>query len=297
MSPVKTPLTETTSAQRNLAARQNADGGWPYARGVSWTEPTAYAVLALLASGDLEPARRGLHWLQAAQRPDGGWPPEPAVDQSTWVTALVACLPPEQLGAQAHARAIRWIAGSAGEESGTIFRIREWLLGHAPLSAREAPGWPWVPGTAAWVAPTSAAILALRAEVRRNPNPHFQARLEEGRQFLLQRMCHGGGWNHGSNQALGYPTTPYPETTGLALLALGGVRAPQIDRSLPLAAKFAQQCRSADAWNWLRLGLHAQGRFDPSAMPAANLPLRTVPEIALDWIARSALEGRDRILG
>ena len=254
-----------------------------------------FAVLALLASSEREAASRGISWLRAMQRPDGGWPPQQGVDESTWVTALVAWLPPEQIGAPAHARAIRWIAGSAGEESGLIFRVREWMLGHGPLGAREDSGWPWVPGTAAWVAPTSVAILALQRELRRKAEPHLEKRLEEGRRFLLERTCRGGGWNHGSNQALGYPTTPYPETTGLALLALRGVRAPQIEASLPLAQQYLRECRSADAWNWLRLGLLAQGRLDPAALPATNLQFRTVPEIALDGLAQAALQGRDGI--
>ena len=46
--------------------KQNRDGGWPYARGTSWTEPTVYAILALLAAGEGGPAQRGLEWLRAA---------------------------------------------------------------------------------------------------------------------------------------------------------------------------------------------------------------------------------------
>jgi hypothetical protein len=286
----------STAAPHTLAARQNSDGGWPYTRGVSWTEPTVYAVLALLDAGEKEPATRGLNWLRTGQRQDGAWAPQAGVDESSWVTAVVALLPPDQLGGSAHARAIDWIAGVSGEESSLVYRVREWLLGRAPLSEREAPGWPWVPGTAAWVAPTSMAILALAKQCRRQSNPELQTRLDQGRRFLLDRMCKGGGWNHGSTEPLGYPSSAYPETTGLALLALRGMRASQIDLSVPLAQRFLRESRSADATNWLRLGLQAQQALPPGAMDP-NRQLRTVPEMALDWIAQAAREGRDRILG
>ena len=208
----------------------------------------------------------------------------------------MALLPPEQLGASPHARAVRWITAEAGEESGAFYRLREWLLGHAPLTERETPGWPWLPGTAAWVAPTSIAVLALAKECRRQNQPELRKRLEQGRRFLLERMCKGGGWNHGSSEPLGYPTNPYPETTGLALLALRGVRAPQIDVSLPMAQRFLKDCRSADASNWLRLGLLAHGQA--AAEPAnSDLQFRTIPEIALHHIVQAAAEGRDQILG
>src|SRR4051794_25782495 len=92
-----------------LVSKQNRDGGWPYVRGASWTEPTVYAILALLASGQTEAAQRGLGWLRPRQLPDGGWPPQEGFDESTWVTALVALLPGESLGPAAHAHAIEWL--------------------------------------------------------------------------------------------------------------------------------------------------------------------------------------------
>src|SRR5690349_11941085 len=98
-----------------LVSKQNPDGGWPYMRGRSWTEPTAYAVLALLAEDQVEPARKGIAWLRSAQRPDGGWPPQTGVDESTWVTSLVSLLPPEHLGPTVHRRAVQWLLDITGK--------------------------------------------------------------------------------------------------------------------------------------------------------------------------------------
>ena len=277
-----------------LVNRQNSDGGWSYARGVSWTEPTAYAVLALLAAGETDSARRGIRFLQTLRRPDGGWSPQPGIEESTWVTAVVALLPPEQLGEAAHSSAIRWLAGMTGQESTVTYRVREWLLGQGPLSGREPPGWPWMPGAAAWVGPTSLAILALEKETRRHPQPDLQRRIEEGRQFLLGRACPNGGWNHGGVQPFGYPSEAYPETTGLALAALRAVRSPKIDTGLGLASRFLGECRSADAWNWLRLGLLVQGKLPAEAAPASSLAYRTVPETSLDLVVTAAVQGRAR---
>jgi hypothetical protein len=280
-----------------VVSKQNPDGGWPYVRGVSWTEPTVYAVLALLAAGEIEPAKRGLNWLVARQRPDGGWPPQAGVDESTWVTSLVAMLPPEHLGAGNHARAIAWLLATQGQESTASYRLRQWLLGSVRMPEQEFPGWPWIPGAAAWVGPTSLAILALDKEARRKPTAAIGERLMEGRQFLLARTCHEGGWNHGSVRALGYESKPYPETTGMALAALRGVRAPEVDRGLRVAQGFLAVCRSADALNWLRLGLLAHGRLQPGFAPAMPVAYRTLPEMSLALLAADVQETKQMFPG
>ena len=273
-----------------LLSRQNPDGGWPYRLQTaapsahprtSWTEPTAYALLALLAAGETEASRKGFQWVRATQRPDGGWPPQPGIDDSTWVTSLIALLPPDLITPAVHARAIAWLMSTTGKESSLDYRLRQWLLGLSRPADQQFPGWPWIPGAAAWVGPTSLAILALEKENRRRPSRRIQQRIEEGRRFLLARMCGEGGWNHGSSRAAGYESRPYPETTGMALAALRGVTSPKIDRALAVARTFLDQCRSADAWNWLSLGLSAHGRLLDGVTPSAPLQCRTLPETSL----------------
>jgi hypothetical protein len=279
-----------------LAGKQNGDGGWPYVRGSSWTEPTAYAVLALRAAGETEAARRGLRWIAAIEREDGGWPPQAGVDESTWVTALVALLPPEELGARAHAHAIAWLLKTTGRESTPTYRLREWLLGNPRPPEQEFPGWPWVPDTAAWVGPTSLAVLALDKEQRRRPAPAIRERIDSGRRFLLARMCREGGWNHGSVRALGYESRPYPETTGMALAALRGVRSAETERGLAVARRFLGECRSADALNWLRLGLLAHGQLPAGYCHPAGIENRTLPDTSLGLLVAEAEKGRDFFL-
>ena len=279
-----------------LASKQNRDGGWPYVRGSSWTEPTAYAVLALLAAGETEPAKRGLRWILATGRPEGGWPPQAGVDESTWVTALVALLPPEHLGASAHARAIAWLLETTGRESTLTYRLREWLLGNPRPPEQEFPGWPWIPEAAAWVGPTSLAVLALDKEYRRRPSPAVRERIESGRRFLLAHMCREGGWNHGSVRALGYESFPYPETTGMALAALHGDRSPGTERGLAVARRFLGECRSADALNWLRLGLLAHGQLPAGYCRPEGIENRTLPDTSLGLLVAEAEKGRDFFL-
>jgi hypothetical protein len=278
-----------------LINKQNRDGGWPYVRGASWTEPTVYAVLALLAAGEKSPAERGLHWLRSRQLSDGGWPPQTGFDESNWVTALAALVPPELLGVKSHQRAIHWLLGTTGEESTTVFRLRRWLLGDLPQH-RQPAGWPWVGGPAAWVVPTSLAMLALDKENMLRPSRALQDRLTDGRAFLMERMCVAGGWNHGSVHVYGVEGLPYPETTGVALAAVRGVRSPAIDRAISAAQRFLTDCRSADALNWLRLGLLAHGQL-PAGFIAPPLACRTLIETAMGLLVADAQQGRDVLWG
>lgn len=275
-----------------LIRRQNPDGGWPYGHGGSWTEPTVYATLVLAAAGDSVLAEHGLQWIRAEQRNDGGWPVRPGVGDSCWVTALAALLPAKRLGVERHRRAIAWLLATEGMESAILYRVRRWLMG-SPLTPELCiPGWPWVPGSAAWVSPTSLAILALDREHPLRPAPALASRIAEGRQFLFTRTCKGGGWNHGSTRAYGYESGAYPETTGRALAALRGCHGRETEQSLAVALRFLEECRSADALNWLRLGLAAHGRMPAGYTPPPGIRYRTVPEVATSILADGAVAGK-----
>jgi len=280
----------------SLLVSQNPDGGWPYQRGgPSWTEPTAYALLALMGQGSVaEPVKRGLRWLRATQRPDGGWPPQPAVRQSAWVTAVTALLGPAALGSDAYRRGVVWIVRQTGEETSFLSRVQQFLTGNGE-SYRGYDGWPWFPGTSAWVTPTALSMLALRKAARYADFAQILGRLDRGASYLLQHVCSDGGWNHGAARALDYDARSYPETTGVALLALSGKDAPAIRRACGWARAQLSGCRTSEGESWLRLGLLAHGQLPPNAPPPARPP-RTIQNAALALLASAAAEGRNPIL-
>jgi hypothetical protein len=259
-----------TRALAFLLAAQNPDGGWGYRDGGSWTEPGALAVLALAREPSAaDSVRRGLKWLAGLQREDGGWPPNASIRESTSVTAPALLALSGTLPRAALEKAARWLVRQSGKESSFLYRFRRRLLRSGGVG-QAFDGWPWYPGTAAWVTPSALSILALEKTRGRVPVAESDDRLESGRNFLLSRACRDGGWNHGSSRALGYEADSYPETTGLALAALRGTPAPKLRAALAAAARHLRSCRSAEGNAWLRMGLIAHSQ------PVAEVPLPAV---------------------
>jgi hypothetical protein len=288
------------SYSEDLFNRQNSDGGWGYHGGASWTEPTCYALLALAAGGlaGSEAALRGARWLARCQRPDGGLAPRESVAESTWLTALVLLLPAGltpagQAGGVDRNRAGSWVFQQTGRESGWLYRVRMWMLGATQQDSFAFDGWPWFPGTAAWVIPTAISTLALEKLEREGGGSGLKGRVAQGRAFLLARRCRDGGWNHGSTKALGYDSDSYPEATGIALLALHGSSAPEISQALTLGEQQLARGQSNEAANWLTLGLLAHGRKADAPALAAH---GTTMETALSALADAARQGHNPFL-
>lgn len=206
-----------------LVARRNPDGGYGARPGLpSTTEPTAVATLALAAGGEAGDAATPRAWLRSAELPGGGWPSAAGAPEASWATALaVLALARFPDAAAPTARGVAWLVAARGSVLKTRRGLAAWLLGGPRIVDLDPDlvGWPWLAETFTWVEPTAYAMLALDAGAP--DDPAARARVEEGRRVLLDRICPDGGWNYGNLRVLGEDLWSYPDTTALALLALG----------------------------------------------------------------------------
>jgi hypothetical protein len=298
------PTTPSEHAPRGLLDGlldiQQSDGGWAYSTNSSWTEPTCYAILALRWAGGTDTTRpdatrkdraicRAGEWLARRQRRDGGWSPGSAVEQSTHVTSLsILALSGLDGYEDITDHGVHWILSQAGAESSVWARTARLVMG-TQSSATQHAGWPWFPGAAAWVIPTSFAIFALLKQRNGRYAKDIEARVQDARSFLLSRRCPDHGWNHGGLFRTGERPSSYPETTGIALLALQGTAISDIAPSIRCAEQHAREPRSSEGACWLRLGLAAHGR--DAAPPSGKYRDWTVNQVALGILTQTGKEG------
>jgi hypothetical protein len=246
-----------------LRRTQNADGGWGYFPGKgSWFEPTTYAMLALHgrpeADNDLDKAW-GL--LRSWQLPDGSFRPSGEVREGTWVTAHAVTLASVRgiNDAGVH-RSIDWLLQVVGAEHGVAMRAASFFhLLQTKLDVSHE-GWPWRNGNASWIEPTTHTLVALKKIAPAYRTAEVDHRIAEGEKLVWTRRCSDGGWNCGNPNVLNFDLPSYPETTGLALLALSGwseqILAPAIDT----AGRFRTETKSSLAKAWLQIALRCHGR-------------------------------------
>ena len=280
-------MNTTGELVRLLIQKRNEDGGWPYRQGTSWTEPTAFALLALQSAGYQGPAvYQGWEWLRRSQKNDGGWAAAPSTGESSWVTSLaLLAIHDRDLASEPGQKGLRWAVAQRSAELNPALRFCQWLAGKSERLNREG-GAPWVTGTSAWVIPTCATVLALRRALRLMPDPDYRRRLDAAREFLIARRLPDGGWNHGGFFAPNEQVTSYPETTGIALLALAKLPDDIMAPTFRKAELLALAARSAEAHSWLHLGLFAQGR---RTQPPSSVPFRcwTIVDNALCILAQT----------
>lgn len=117
------------------------------------------------------------------------------------------------------------------------------------------PGWPWITHTHSWVQPTAFSMMAL--SINGHEGHH---RVQEGERMLLNRQLPQGGWNYGNTTILGQELQPFPESTGIALLALAD-RVPKdtVERSLTYLIHELPHLRTPLSLCWGLWGLQAWG--------------------------------------
>ncbi len=254
-----------------LRRAQNADGGWGYFPGKqSWLEPTCYAILALRGRDD-RAAARGWNLVRSWQLPDGSWRPAGQVQTESWGTALGVTLA-TVFGASdaSFTKGLAWLLETVGADSGWLNRIVTHLHLSGVDSDSSLEGWPWKPGTAAWIEPTAHTLVALKKASMHAPSDTLHRRVRVGEEMILNRRCADGGWNYGNRAVLNVDLPSYPETTAVALLGLQGRPRKELAPALALAQKLAGQTRSL-ARAWLSICLRIYG-LDPGVPPEGEAP-------------------------
>lgn len=117
-------------------------------------------------------------------------------------------------------------------------------------------GWPWVVNTHSWVEPTALSMIALIIS-----GYGMHQRTQEAQRMLLDRQLPKGGWNYGNTRVFGKELRPMPETTGIALAALGG-EAPEsmIAKSISYLETNRERMHTPLSLGWSILGLSACGK-------------------------------------
>ncbi|MBK7929881.1 MAG: hypothetical protein IPJ98_21125 [Bryobacterales bacterium] len=249
-------------------------------------EDAALSLLALRNSG-ADP-----HALLGTQHRSGAWSALPNIEPpSAFHTALaLLAIRPFQTTAvrRAAGRAFEWLEEMRGLESHWLwhwkFRLFDRQVRFDPLKS----GWPWVPDTVSWVAPTALSIVAFRAWHRdsRRSAPAIS--------MLLDRACIKGGWNAGNSVVFGVDLDPHPDFTAMALLALRNESPGYVvllRRSLDYLGARLEGSSSPYSLAWAVMALSAHGhqgvnhlksRLEQSAGAKLDkLPHRTLALVAL----------------
>jgi hypothetical protein len=242
-----------------LVSARNPDGGWPYYPGkTSRLEPTAWALLALHASGE----RVSIDPLLAWPRRDGWFLDRSSDAVNVGFNGLTAIVL-HALGAQMD------ILAPLGEAL-VAMKGRKLPPSTANRQDNSLQGWAWTDGTFSWVEPTAWGLIALKRLGRRG-QAAAAARIDEAERLLVDRVCKPGGWNFGNADVLGTPLEPYVSATALALLAMADRRSIEpVARSFRYLTAHRLSERSAMALGLSRVALGVYGAAADDVLAAID---------------------------
>ncbi|MEZ5399223.1 MAG: hypothetical protein R2729_06100 [Bryobacteraceae bacterium] len=195
---------------------------------------------------------------------------------------------------QAADRAFEFLSELRGRESHWLWQWKFRLFDRQVRFDPAKSGWPWVPGTVSWVAPTALAILAFRLWRRQSP------RIAAGADMLLDRACPRGGWNAGNSVVFGVELDPHPDFTAMAALALlnsGHGKEAVVRSSLDYLVDRLHAAHSPYSLAWATIALSAFGhegadrlrsRLETSLVSRitkVSAPILAVAALALEYPA------------
>lgn len=216
-------------------------------------EDTAIAGLARRGVGKVDET------LLRAQSSAGAWAAVPNGPPNTYLTALSLLAlrhshSPKAL--QSCALSSKWLQDCHPVESHWLWKWKFRLVDRQVRFDPSKYGWPWVPGTVSWVAPTALSIVALRTSgIESN-------RIQTAEEMLLDRVCPAGGWNAGNSSVFGVNLDPHPDFTAMALLALANgphAQSPIISSAAEYLSVRLETCQSAYTLAWGSMALAALG--------------------------------------
>lgn len=219
--------------------------------------------------------------LVAMQRKDGAWSAFPSAGPpNVFHTALALIALRYVDGPIAPVdRGFAWLESVAGYESHWLWKWKFRFFDRQVQFDPSKSGWPWVPGTVSWVAPTSLAMLAYGAWGRSSP------RIKTARAMLFDRACPGGGWNAGNGVVFNVALDPHPDFTAMSLLALRSpeeTSSPVLDRALDYLSRRAKTAASAYTLAWCAIALAAHSRAAPRVpAPTSDQPVHVTALTAL----------------
>jgi hypothetical protein len=201
-----------------LRVSQDATGGWGYLPG---HYPTVEATAAVIIALRDEPRASkmvewGFRWLRTTQHTDGGWGYAADDEESGWGTAwAVLAFAKRQIYDETYRRGVEWLINtkSLGNRDDDFSKLDELV----DASDSIVHSWPWYPGEAGWVEPTSLSILALEKE---KDNQAIATRLKQSFTYLQQRRCPNGGWNVGNPMMYEKALPGRASQTAVVILAL-----------------------------------------------------------------------------
>lgn len=257
-----------------IRTHRNPDGGWGYRPGRrSLVEPTGLCLTALAAGGGGEGASAGLDFLRSCRKSSGAVGIDPTDPEASWM-AYAAILAFDAFGAADEARRLAEAALTMEDASGRFTADEVSSIAMTYRYDAAIRGWPWTPGTTAWVEPTALFMIAL---VRAGISPEHE-RLRSGVRLLVDRRVRSGGWNFGNPYSQTQELEATPLSTALALAGLGAAGYPGQRAAVREGLRYLAGALAGDvstivlAWSALALEcypLEGPERPDPVARLAA----------------------------